>query len=100
MKTVIISDNRDTFLGMRLAGIGGYYVEEPGLVADALNEAAKDPDVRIVLITERCAGMIPDLIFDTKKKKLFPLITIIPDRHGYKAGRSKITSYISEAVGL
>ncbi len=100
MRTVVIADNRDTFLGMRLAGIGGYYVEEPKLVLDALMQASKDPDVGIILITERCASMVQDKIVEIKRKQLFPLITFIPDRHGYQEGRSKITKYISEAVGL
>lgn len=100
MKTIVIADNRDTFLGMRLAGIGGYYVEEPDKVKAALQEAAANPDVGIILITERCADMVTDEIVELKKKELFPLITLIPDRHGYREGRSQITKYISEAVGL
>ena len=44
--------------------------------------------------------MIEDLVLDTKKKVLFPLITVIPDRYGYQREQGIITQYIKESVGL
>ncbi len=99
MKSKIISDNRDTFLGMRLAGIDGDYVETPEAVAQAFKKDIANPENGIIFMTEKAADMIPDLLMETKKKQMFPLITIIPDRHGYEH-RNEITKYINEAVGL
>ena len=100
MQFYLISDNVDTQLGMRLAGIDGVVVHEAHEVKAALEKAVEDPRVSIILITDRLLTLVPDYIYDLKLNRKEPLILEIPDRHG--AGRTKgaITKYIQDAIGL
>lgn len=52
MKFFLISDNTDTQMGMRLAGIEGIVVSRPEEVTDALEKAKADKDIGVVLMTE------------------------------------------------
>ena len=45
MKFFLISDNTDTQMGMRLAGIEGIVVSRPEEVTDALEKAKADKDI-------------------------------------------------------
>ena len=53
MRYYLISDNVDTMVGMRLAGIDGVLVHEQKEVQTALAEAMDLPDVAVILMTER-----------------------------------------------
>ena len=52
MKFFLISDNTDTQMGMRLAGIEGIVVSLPEEVTDALEKAKADKDIGVVLMTD------------------------------------------------
>ena len=64
MRFMLISDNHDTAMGMRLAGIEGVIVHEPDEVQKALKEAVAKEDVGILLVTERLVALCPDLVYD------------------------------------
>ncbi|MCL2865596.1 MAG: V-type ATP synthase subunit F [Lachnospiraceae bacterium] len=100
MKMYLISDNIDTYTGMRLAGVDGVVVHEREEVKHALEHALKDSTIGILLLTEKLGTDFPDIINEFRLERKIPLLVEIPDRHG--TGRSKdfITSYISEAIGL
>lgn len=100
MRFHLISDNLDTLIGMRLAGIDGVVVHEKDKVEEALSAAIEDEDVAVVLMTEKLVKLCPDLVYELKLKRQRPLIVEIPDRHG--AGRTKdsITKYVRDAIGL
>lgn len=100
MRFHLISDNVDTIVGMRLAGIPGVLVHEPFEVEMALNEAIKLEDVSIVLITEKLIALCPDLIYDIKLHHKRPLIVEIPDRHGNGRTKDSISKYVREAIGV
>ena len=51
MRFYLISDNVDTQMGMRLAGIEGIVVHKPNEVREALLNAADDKDIAVILIT-------------------------------------------------
>ena len=70
MKMFLISDNIDTYTGMRLAGVEG------------------------VVVHER------DIIDDMRLNHRLPLIIEIPDRHGTGRAPDFILSYVNEAIGL
>ena len=55
MRFFLISDNVDTQVGMRMAGIEGVVVREEPLVRAAIQTAAADPDIAVLLITEKLA---------------------------------------------
>ena len=100
MKMYLISDNVDTYTGMRLAGVDGVVVHERDELRGALEEALKDSTIGILLLTEKFGQEFPDILDEFRLARQMPLLVEIPDRHG--TGRSKdfITSYISEAIGL
>ena len=100
MKMFLISYNRDTYTGMRLAGVEGVVVHERQELKDALDAASRDPEVGIVLLTEKFGREFPDLIDDVKLNRRLPLLIEIPDRHGTGRKENFITDYVSEAIGL
>ena len=64
MRFYLISDNIDTQIGMRLAGIEGVVVHEPDETKEALLKACDMRDVGIVLMTEKLIKLIPELVYD------------------------------------
>ena len=57
MRFYLISDNVDTAMGMRLAGIEGVVVHEDSEVRDALTKAMDYDDVAVILMTERLVSL-------------------------------------------
>ncbi len=100
MKLYLISDNVDTQIGLRLAGIEGVVVHESDELKRALDYALTHEEYAIVLITEKLAKKFPEMLKNVKLNCYKPLIVEIPDRHGSGRGADSITSYVSEAIGL
>ncbi|MCL2486931.1 MAG: V-type ATP synthase subunit F [Oscillospiraceae bacterium] len=100
MKFYVISDNADTAVGMRLAGIPGEVVHEEPEVRKALQRCIDDDEVGVVLITEHLVDLCPDTVYDLKLNARRPLIVEIPDRHGGGRTKDSITRYIRESIGL
>ena len=78
MRFYLISDNNDTRLGMRLAGIEGV----------------------VILMTEQLVKLCGPLVDDLKLHRARPLIVEIPDRHGGGRAKDSITRYVREAIGI
>ena len=53
MKMYLISDNVDTYTGMRLAGVDGIVVHEQDELKQALERVLEDKSIGIVLLTEK-----------------------------------------------
>jgi len=100
MKMFLISDNVDTYTGMRLAGVDGVVVHERAELYDALQQVISDKEIGVVLLTEKFGREFPDIIDDIKLNRRTPVLIEIPDRHGTGRKKDFITSYISEAIGL
>ncbi len=100
MRMFVISDNNDTRVGMRLAGIEGVVVHEYEEVAQELEKVTADESIGIVLMTKKLITLCRDLVYDIKLNRRRPLIVEIPDRHGDSSIGDSITSYIQEAVGI
>lgn len=100
MKFHLISDNVDTIIGMRLAGITGVLAHEADEVRKALSEAIEKEDVAVVLMTEKLVKLCPDLVYDLKLNRQRPLIVEIPDRHGNGRTKDSITQYVRDAIGV
>ena len=100
MKMFLISDNIDTYTGMRLAGVEGVVVHERPQLKEALDKVLADKEVGVILLTEKFGREFPDLIDDVKLNRKLPLIVEIPDRHGTGRKPDFITSYVNEAIGL
>ena len=96
----LISDNIDTWTGMRLAGIEGAVVHEKQELQRELDKVLADREIGIVLLTEKFGREFPDLLNDARLNHKLPLVVEIPDRHGTGRKPDFITSYVNEAIGL
>ena len=100
MKMYLISDNVDTYTGMRLAGVDGIVVHEQDELKQALERVLEDKSIGIVLLTEKFGREFHQIVDDVKLNHKTPLIIEIPDRHGTGRKPDFITGYVNEAIGL
>ena len=100
MKMYLISDNVDTYTGMRLAGVEGVVVHERNELRDSLEYAVSNKEIGIILLTEKFGREFPEIIDEVRLHHKTPLIIEIPDRHGTGRKPDFITSYVNEAIGL
>ncbi|MDR1732770.1 MAG: V-type ATP synthase subunit F [Synergistaceae bacterium] len=100
MKGYLISDNHDTLVLLKLAGINGVVVHGAAETARALNEALAMKDLGILLMTERAAETIPERVKEMRSEGALPLLIEIPDRHGARRGADFLSRYIREAIGV
>lgn len=100
MKFYLISDNVDTYIGMRMAGIEGSVVHEAAEVREAFAKAQKDPEVAVVLLTAKLMSLCREEIYEHKLNGGRPLVVEIADRHGDGSASDAIERYIREAVGI
>ena len=59
MKMYLISDNIDTYTGMRLAGVEGVVVHERDELREALERTIADKEIGIILLTEKFGREFP-----------------------------------------
>lgn len=100
MRMFLISDNVDTYTGMRLAGVDGVVIHSKKHLKQQLDKAIADKTIGVLLITEKFSREFPDIINDVKLNRKLPLIVEIPDRHGTGRKPDFITSYVNEAIGI
>ena len=100
MKFFLISDNVDTKMGMRFAGVEGVVVHEEDEVRRELKNAMNRDDIAVILMTEHLVSLCPALVYDLKLNRKQPLIVDIPDRHGNGRTKDSITQYVRDAIGL
>ena len=100
MKFFLISDNTDTQMGLRLAGIDGVVAHTKDEVLSELNKAIADDSIAIVLMTTLAISTCAATIAELKLHLTQPLIVEIPDRHGSVNIGETIDAYISEAIGI
>lgn len=100
MRMFLISDNVDTYTGMRLAGINGVVIHSKKHLKEQLDKAIADKSIGVLLITEKFSREFPEIIDDVKLNRKLPLIVEIPDRHGTGRKPDFITSYVNEAIGI
>ena len=100
MKVFLISDNVDTQVGMRLAGITGVVVHERVEILRELKKAAEDSEMGIILITEKNAALVKEEVYKVKHDLPVPIIIEIPDRHGSMMEKDRIVRYIRDSIGI
>ena len=84
MKSFLISDNRDTYVAMRLAGINGVIVHEREEILEAMKQALDDSSIGILILTELILEKVEKEVMSLKLHRKYPLIVEIPDRHGQR----------------
>lgn len=100
MKFFVISDNTDTRVGMRIAGIEGVFAHTGQEAEAALDEACADENIAVVLMTEKLADMCRKKVYDIKLNRRRPLVVEIPDRNGKSSAAEAISRYVEEAIGV
>ncbi|MDR3279152.1 MAG: V-type ATP synthase subunit F [Synergistaceae bacterium] len=100
MKAYLISDNHDTLVGMKLAGIEGVVVHGHDEAASAMSGALKRTDVAILAVTEKIAELLPDTMQRLREHGELPIVVEIPDRHGTKRSPDFLTKYVRDAIGV
>ncbi|SHE72790.1 V-type ATP synthase subunit F [Clostridium fallax] len=100
MKSFLISDNKDTLVGMDMAGVDGVILHGEEEIKNKLKELKYNKNIGIIIITEKAASMASDVVKDIKLSKGTPLLVEIPDRHGSKKGENYMLKYVNEAIGL
>jgi len=99
MKMFVLSDNTDTYTGLRLAGIDGVVVHEREELLAELEKIVTDESCGIVLITEKLRKLGDDVISKMMSDRSRPVFLEIPDRHGLRSV-SSVTDHIRGAIGL
>lgn len=100
MKMFLVSDNIDTLVGMRLAGVDGIVVHDKEALESAVEELIKDSDLGILMFTEMAASFSKEYVSELKLKLHTPLIVEIPDRHGSRDIANSINNLVHESIGL
>lgn len=100
MKFFLLSDNIDTQMGMRLAGVEGVVIHEREEVLRELEKAMHDEEIAVILMTTKLVQTCPEVISEIKLRQPKPLIVEIPDRHGSAKIGETINRYVSEAIGV
>ena len=99
MKMYLISDNIDTQIGMRLVGIGCVAHDSETITAE-IKKAVNDPELGILIFTEKAAAMVKEYLNHLKITLHTPLIIEIPDRHGSRDIANSINNMVQESIGL
>ena len=96
----MISDNLDSLVGLRLAGIEGRVARGPEESKSAIEAALEDPEVGILVLTEKVAENVPDLVQALRERGELPLVVEVPDRHGMHRAADFLTAYVRDAIGV
>ncbi len=99
MRMLLITDNTDAMIGMRLAGIEAVRARNAEEARAQIQEAASDENIGIILLTANVEKMCGEILFGIKQAKR-PLVAVIPDSDGNGRNENAITDYIRDAVGI
>lgn len=99
MKSFLISDNKDTIIGLRLANIDGVLAETRADIEKYFNQAVDNKNIGIIIITEKIFEEIKEKVLELKKRGDNKLIVTIPDRTGLR-DKNFIMKYVKESIGI
>lgn len=99
MESYIISDNEDTLIGMKMAGISGELLSDKRVILKRIDDLIKDPNIGIIILTHTIKV---SLEAEVMKRKLESRDTLIVEIPGPKESIKSdfITKYIRESIGI
>lgn len=99
MQMLLITDNTDAMIGMRLAGIEAVRVKNVEEAQTQIQKAASNENIGIILLTANVEKMCGETLLRLKQEKR-PLVAVIPDSDGNGRNENAITDYIRDAIGI
>lgn len=100
MKAFLISDNEETALGIKLAGVDGVVLHNKDEIAMMLDKLISEKEIGIVIFTQSAAALVADKIRHIRLNCRFPLIIEIPDRNGQDEAKVSILEQLKESMGV
>ena len=104
MQFFVLSDNVDTILGMRLAGVDGEVVHTELDLKRSLKDLLEDKEIGIILLSSSLVKLCSNYIFNIKLNVKCPLIVEIPDRYNFSDSSIKsfksMADYVHKATGM
>ncbi len=99
MKLAALCD-KDTAVGLRLAGIKETYVFEENS-SDVWNEVSSKDDIGILFVTEKIAEDLGRELKDFRLRNTIPIVIEIPDKKGRLQDHvDYVSQLIKKAVGV
>lgn len=100
MKLAALCD-QETAVGLRLTGMQDLYVASLETVQTQFQELTKRTDIGVVIVTERIAHELGNVLKDFRIHNKLPVFVEIPDKKGKMEDHVDIVSHlIKRAVGI
>lgn len=99
MKSYLLTESKDTLVGMRLAGIKGEQVNSKGHLLNCIREKMADKETGILMITSKVVDLAREEIMSKKLASKDMLIIEIPSAE-QSFDKDYITRYIRESIGV
>lgn len=99
MESYLISDNHDTLVGMKMAGVSGEIIKDPQSIIEKIDALIDDPKVGIIVVTTEIKKKVEAAIIERKNMHTTTLFVEIPGPKD-KISKDFITRYIRESIGL
>lgn len=99
MKFFLLTDDADTCVGMRLAGVDSSLVHDAAGAAEALEKAASEPEIGILFITRSVRSLCPEKL-STLEAGNHPVVVEIPDSRNAGESGSALSDYIRATIGI
>ncbi len=87
-------------MAFSLAGVRGAVARTPGQVQELLIHSWEDPDVGLILITERLADQVREAVDTARRDRPKPLILEIPDLAGPLPRQESLLDRLRSLMGL
>lgn len=99
MRMFLISDNTDSQMGFRLAGVEGVVVNDKEALINQLDTCLQDESIGIILITTVLFDMHREVLLEMKLTLKQPLIVEVSDRHKSHEVQAMLDETIAKIVG-
>lgn len=100
MKLAALCD-KDTAVGLRLAGIQEIYVPNENDAVSIWNQLSKRDDIGVVFVTEKIAEDIAGDLNEYRLRNTVPIVVEIPDKKGCRREHMDyIAHLVKKAVGV
>lgn len=99
MKFFLLTDDADTCVGMRLAGVDSRLVHDATDALAALDAVAADPAIGILFITAHVRSLCPTRVAELSNGNR-PVVVEIPDSRNVGSTGGSLSDYIRATVGI